>query len=75
MSECAALSLVARYPDPSALARNARDRSVFVTLRRLERRGLVRRRGGHYLLTGRGRDELVVMRGLMRLVVRARGGV
>jgi DNA-binding PadR family transcriptional regulator len=68
MSEGALLSLVARYPHPIALARHARDGTMFVALRRLEARELVTRRRGLYRLTRRGRHELALARALARLV-------
>ena len=70
MSEAWVLSLVSRYPHRVALARRARDRSVFVALRRLEARGLLRRHQDVYRLTGRGRHELAVTFALMRLASR-----
>jgi len=72
MTEARLLSLVERYPHSRALARRARDRSIFGALRRLERRGLVMRRHGQYRLTRPGRDELALMRSLAVLVLRAR---
>jgi DNA-binding PadR family transcriptional regulator len=69
MSEARLLSLVQRYPHPTALARHARDGSVFAALCRLEARGLVRRRRTQYRLTRRGRHELALTRALARLVV------
>jgi Mn-dependent DtxR family transcriptional regulator len=71
MSEARLLSLVLRYPHEKALARHARDGSVFAALRRLEARGLVRRQRSDYRLTRRGRDELAFTRALARLVARA----
>jgi len=50
MSEARLLFLVLRYPHPAALARHARDSSVFPGLRRLEADGLVSRRRGLYRL-------------------------
>jgi DNA-binding PadR family transcriptional regulator len=67
MSEAWMLSLVARYPHTSALARHVRDGAVFVALRRLEARGLVWRRRDVYRLTKRGRGELEMTRLLARL--------
>jgi DNA-binding PadR family transcriptional regulator len=67
MSEARLLSLVERYPQPTALARRARDGSLFVGLRRLEARGFLTRRRGLYRLTRRGRDELALLRALARL--------
>lgn len=71
MSERAVLALVVRYPHPTALARYARDPSVFVTLRRLESQGLVRRRRGLYRLTSRARHELDTAHAVIRLLARA----
>ncbi len=67
MSEARLLSLVERYPHPTALARRARDGSFFTGLRRLEAHGLLTRRRGLYRLTRRGRDELALLRALARL--------
>ena len=72
MSEAGLLSLVARYPHPTALARRLRDGSMFVALRRLEARGFLRRNDGAYLLTRRGRDELAMARVLVTLLARTR---
>jgi DNA-binding PadR family transcriptional regulator len=69
MSEARLLSLVERYPHPTALARRARDGSLFVGLRRLEAHGLLTRRCGQYRLTRRGRDELALLRALVRLAL------
>jgi DNA-binding PadR family transcriptional regulator len=69
MSEAFVLRLVERYPHPTALARRARDASVFVILRRLEARGLLWRRRGAYRLTQRGRAELAMTSALLRLVI------
>ena len=70
MSEARLLSVVHRYPHPTALARHVRDGRVFGALRGLEERGLVTRRRGHYRLTRRGRDELAMSRALTRLLAR-----
>jgi len=70
MSEARLLSVVHRYPHPTALARHVRDGRVFGALRRLEERGLVTRRRGQYRLTRRGRDELAMSRALTRLLAR-----
>jgi DNA-binding PadR family transcriptional regulator len=70
MAEGRVLSLVLRYPHPTALARRARDGGVFTALRRLEARGLVTRRRGQYRLTGRGRQELAMTRAVARLLAR-----
>jgi len=70
MSEARVLFLVERYPHPTALARRARDGSVFSILRRLEAHGLLRRQDDRYRLTRRGRDELAMTRALIRLVTR-----
>jgi DNA-binding PadR family transcriptional regulator len=67
MGEALLLTLVARYPHPTALARHVRDGSIFPALRRLEARGLVRRRRGLYRLTRCGRDELSFAWALARL--------
>jgi Mn-dependent DtxR family transcriptional regulator len=72
MSEGRLLSLVARFPHPTALARRVQDRRVFAALRRMEARGLVTRRRGEYRLTRRGRTELVMSQALMRLLARPR---
>jgi DNA-binding PadR family transcriptional regulator len=61
------LSLVSRYPHPTALARRVRDGSLFPALRRLEEHGLVRRRRGLYRLTRCGRSELAFAAELARL--------
>jgi hypothetical protein len=68
MSETRLLSLVARHPHPTALARNAQSNAIFAGLRSLERRGFVRRYRGHYQLTSRGRDELAMARAIARLL-------
>jgi len=70
VSEAALLSLVARYPHPTALGRQVRDGGVFTALRRLEARELVTRRRGLYRLTRRGRQELALARAVARLVTR-----
>jgi DNA-binding PadR family transcriptional regulator len=67
MSEARLLSLVERYPHPTALARRAGDGSLFTGLRRLEACGLLTRRRGQYRLTCRGRDELARVRAIARL--------
>ena len=68
MSEARVLLLVERYPHRTALARRARDGSVFAVLSRLEGLGLLRRQQDHYRLTRRGRAELALHRALFRLV-------
>lgn len=68
MSEARLLSLVERYPHPTALARRVREASLFAGLRRLEARGFLTRRRGQYRLTRRGRDELALVRALARLI-------
>jgi hypothetical protein len=73
MSEARLLSLVSRYPHPTALLRHARGVSVFTGLGRLEHKGLVWRRGGQYRLTRSGRNELALTRRLDRLAARALG--
>jgi hypothetical protein len=62
------LWLVARYPHHTALARRARDSSVFAGLRHLEVEGLVYRRRGAYRLTAAGCDELFAVGALARLL-------
>jgi len=71
MSETRLLALVLRYPHPGALGRHIHDGGGFVVLRRLQRRGLVVRRGGLYRLTRRGRDELWMAHAVARLVATA----
>jgi hypothetical protein len=68
MSEARLLFLVARYPHRSALARHARDGSIFAALGRMEARGLVTRRKELYRLTRRGSHELSLTYALARLV-------
>jgi DNA-binding PadR family transcriptional regulator len=68
MSETRLLSLVARYPHPTALARNAQSKAIFPGLRSLERHGLVKRYRDQYRLTRRGRDELAMARAIARLI-------
>ena len=70
MSEARLLWLVSRYPNVTALARRARDGSVFTVLRRLEANGLVTRRKGLYRLTRRGRNELELTAALARVIAR-----
>jgi Mn-dependent DtxR family transcriptional regulator len=70
MSEARLLSLVARYPHRSALARHVRDGSAFAALSRLEARGLVTRQRERYRLTRRGKVELAMTRALARLIAR-----
>ena len=70
MSEARLLWLVMRHPHPNALARQARDDSIFAALRRLEAHGLVWRQRGLYRLTKRGRDEFAMTRTLALLVAR-----
>jgi hypothetical protein len=72
MTEAHLLSLISRYPHPTALLRHARGLSVFAGLRRLEHQGLVWRRDGQYRLTRSGRNELALTRGLNRLAARLR---
>jgi DNA-binding PadR family transcriptional regulator len=67
MGEAPLLWLVSRYSHPSALARHTRDTRLFPALRRLEARGLVRRRHGLYRLTHCGRAELAFALALARL--------
>jgi hypothetical protein len=73
MSEVWLLSLVERYPDRTALARRARDNSLFAALQGLEARGLLRRKPDQYQLTRRGREELALARSLIRLLMRGHG--
>jgi len=72
MSEAGMLFLVVRYPHRTALARHARDASIFAALRRLEARGLVWRQRDLYRLTKRGVIELEMTCAVARLIVRAR---
>ena len=64
------LWLVFRYPNPTALARNAGGCAVFPRLRTLEGRGLVTRNQNNYRLTRRGRDELAMTCAIAQLVSR-----
>ncbi len=75
MPEAVLLRLIRRYPEPTALARQAAGTPIFPVLRRLERAGLVTRRGGLYRLTAPGRRELSLDLQLGRCVARglARG--
>ena len=68
MSDARLLSLVVRYPHPTALARKVRDGSVFAALQRLETSGFIWRRRGQFRLTRHGRDELAITVALVRLV-------
>ena len=68
MTEAGVLSLVARYPQRVALARRARDGSLFAALSRLEAGGYVRRLQDGYRVTRRGREELAMTVALARLV-------
>jgi DNA-binding MarR family transcriptional regulator len=68
MSEALLLSLVFRYPHPTALARKVQNGAVFAGLRSLECRGFVKRYRDHYRLTRRGRDELAMACAIARLV-------
>jgi hypothetical protein len=70
MSETRVLFLVAQYSHPVALARHARDSSVFGALRHLEAGGFLWREHGQYRLTRRGRGELAIARALIRLAPR-----
>lgn len=74
MSEPHVLSLVARYPHPSALARRAGDVAVFEGIRRLQASGLVYRRDGLYRLTGPGALEHALSQAIGRLVSRTPTG-
>jgi DNA-binding PadR family transcriptional regulator len=67
MSEAMVLALVERCPNGVALARRARDGSLFGALLRLEALGLLWRQRDHYRLTRRGRDELAMIRALLQL--------
>ena len=71
MSEARLLALVARFPQPEALARRGGG-TLFPALRRLEEAGLLARGRGSYRLTRRGgRSELALERALARVVARA----
>jgi len=70
MSEARLLSLVARYPHRTALARHLRDGSILAAVSRLEARGLVTRRQEVYRLTRHGKVEFAMTRALARLIVR-----
>jgi hypothetical protein len=72
MPESVLLRLIRRYPEPTALARQAAGAPLFPVLRRLERAGLVTRRGALYRLTARRRRELALDRELGRCVARGR---
>jgi hypothetical protein len=74
MSEVHVLSLVARYPHPSALARRAGDAALFDGIRRLQATGLVYRRDGLYRLTGQGAREHALSQAIGRLVSRTPSG-
>jgi predicted transcriptional regulator len=71
MSDGRLLALVARYPNPTALARRVRSSGVFSQLRRLEAHGLVTRRGDLYRLTKHGRDEIAMRELIARLLAHA----
>jgi hypothetical protein len=71
MSDARLLVLVRQYPHPTALARRVRDASLFVALRCLETRGLLRRGEGQYRLTRRGENELALTAALVRLAAAA----
>src|SRR6476659_4759554 len=71
MSEARLLLLVSKYPHRTAVARKAKDGSVFTGVRSLERRGFVKRYRDQYRLTRRGRDELATARAIAKLVCRA----
>jgi len=71
MSEARLLTLIAKYPHPTALARRSRDRRLFPALRSLEYRGLVSRYRGLYRLTREGRSEMEMSLAVARLVARA----
>jgi hypothetical protein len=65
MSEARLLVLVARYPQPVALARRV-GAPLFPALRRLEADGLVTTNRGLYRVTRRGRSELALQWALVR---------
>lgn len=67
MSELEVLFLVARCPNPVALARRVRHGSVYLALRCLEDGGFLWRQRGEYRLTRRGRDELALTVALIGL--------
>jgi hypothetical protein len=71
MSESVLLSLLLRYPHPVAIARRVRTPVLQDGIRRLEHRGLVRRRGGVYRVTKRGRAALEFEDALAAVVRRA----
>jgi hypothetical protein len=71
VSEATLLRLVAVQPHPAALARRLPAGALFVGLRRLERSGLVTRRGGLVRVTARGRSELALDRTLRAALARA----
>ena len=71
MSEAWLLSLVLRYPHPTALARKAQNGAVISGVQSLECRGFVRRCRDRYRLTRRGRAELAMAYAISRLVWRA----
>jgi hypothetical protein len=58
MSEATLLALLLRYPNPVAIARRVGASPLHKGLNRLERAGLVRRRGASYRITERGRRAL-----------------
>jgi len=69
MADVWLLALVSRYPNRTALARRARDGSVFAALRRLESDGLLIARPSGYRVTRRGRAELALSFSLARLLL------
>jgi hypothetical protein len=73
MSESALLWMVARYPNPAALARRSSS-AARAGLVRLERAGLVRHAGGLYRLTRAGRSELELERALLGVLARSVAG-
>jgi DNA-binding PadR family transcriptional regulator len=72
MPDARLLALVARCPEPAALARRGAG-PLFPALRCLEDAGLVVRACGTYRLTRSGRSELELQRALARIIARAYG--
>ena len=70
MADARLLALVARCPQPAALARRT-GATPFAALGSLEEAGLVVRASGTYRLTHRGRSELAFARALARVIARA----
>ena len=71
MSESALLSLLLRYPHPVAIARRVSAPLLQDGIRRLGHGGLVKRRGGVYRITERGRAALEFDEALAAIVRRA----